>query len=100
MTDYIVLNSKRYKVADENFKPTFARIRTFEVGQTGKTLITDFPLADKQRQEWKLNLRVYISTVPDDDYGNWTDLLSAYRSTSVAMTMFDESGMSLPFRSL
>jgi hypothetical protein len=91
--DYITLNGKKYKVVsrgDDSYQRIFDRQKTDTVGLTGKTIMQDFTVSDREPHNWLMTLRVFISEPwPDSTWGLWSDLLTAYRAAYVPMIFFD-----------
>jgi hypothetical protein len=98
---YIILDTKRYMVADlddSSWKPMWKRQKKYSVGLTGKTIIEDFTVSDgaggeRLPREWSLLLRTFIATpFPDANWGTFADLLTA--SNKATVTYVDHAGVS------
>lgn len=91
--DYIILDEKKYKVVsrgEDSYQRVFDRQKVDVVGLTGKTIMQDFTVAEREPHEWRMMLRVFISDPwPDANWGLWDDLLAAYRAATNSMTYFD-----------
>lgn len=101
MADHIVLDGKKYKVADlddSSWKPTWRRQKKYSLGLTGKTIMQDFTVPDgaggeRLPRDWQLMLRVFIATPwPDSSWGTFADLLAA--SNKLTVTYVDHAGNS------
>jgi len=86
--NYVLLNNKKYKVYAEGYQPAYDRLRVHTLGLTRKTIIQDFGAAP---QEWNFKLKVYINTPPDNTWGTWSDLMTAFSTLGVNFTDYDTS---------
>jgi hypothetical protein len=99
MADFIILDNKKYKVADlddSSWKPAWKRQKKYSVGLTGKTIMEDFTRPDgvggeRLPRDWSLLLRVFIATpYPDTTWGTFADLLAS--SNKLAVTYMEHDG--------
>lgn len=91
---YITLDGKKYTVVDrgeQSYQRVYDRQKTYDTGLTGKTIIQDFTVSDREPHVWSLTLRVFTNDPwPDTTWGTMSDLLVALRKATITYIWFDD----------
>jgi len=92
-SDVILIDGKKYKVADQgsdSFQRVWERQVVDEIGLTGKTIIQDFTVSNREPHTWIFTLRVFTNSPwPDSTFGVWSDLLASARKPIVTYLEHD-----------
>ena len=92
---HITLDGKKYTVSDQgesSYQKIFDRPKVYDVGLTGKTIIQDFTISNREPHLWNLLIRAFTNDPwPDNTWGTVDDLLAAYRKATITYVWFNDT---------